>query len=107
MLALILHLVAMPMPMGSRLRWLMLAGMIMRPRGDFVADQFGRNLFALGDKAHFFGNDAFARKVHLRHVAVAVGAGLLRFALFNPLIPKRHKAPSMPDTARRRNTRRR
>src|ERR1700738_3348372 len=32
MLALILHFVAMPMPMGSRLRWFTLAGIIRRPR---------------------------------------------------------------------------
>ena len=32
MLALILHVKLVPMIIGSRLRWLMLAGMIARPR---------------------------------------------------------------------------
>src|SRR6202012_3548773 len=40
--------------------------------GDFAADEFWPEFFALGDVLHFFGDDAFAGEMHLRHVAVAV-----------------------------------
>src|SRR5664279_1394475 len=42
----------------------------------FVADEFGRNFFALGHEDHLFGEQALARKVHLRHVGVAAARGL-------------------------------
>ena len=54
------------------------------PGGDFVADQLGRKLLALGDEEHLFGDQALARKVHLRHVAVA-GARRLFAPLRDPL----------------------
>src|SRR3984957_11594341 len=47
--------------------------------GDFAADDLGIEFFALGDVLHFLGDDAFTGEVHLRHVAVAVGAGLSGF----------------------------
>ena len=40
--------------------------------GNFVAHQFGRELFLVGDEGHFFGDDALARVVHLREVAAFV-----------------------------------
>ena len=52
--------------------------------GNFVADELGRNLFALGDEDHLFGEQALARKVHLRHVGVAAARGLFA-ALGDPL----------------------
>ena len=52
--------------------------------GHFVADELGRNLLALGDEDHLFGEQAFARKVHLRHVGVASARGLFA-ALGDPL----------------------
>ena len=58
--------------------------------GDLAADEFWLELFALGDVLHFFSDDAFAGKVHLRHVAVAVGAGLSGFALFDPGVSHCH-----------------
>ena len=39
---------------------------------DFIAHQFGRDLFAVGDVAHLFGDDALAGVVHLRKIAVFV-----------------------------------
>src|SRR5690348_4638479 len=44
------------------------------PARNFVADQFGRKFFALGDVLHFLGDDAEARVMHLRYVSVAVHA---------------------------------
>src|ERR1700680_950340 len=38
----------------------------------FVAHKLGRQLLAVGDVAHFFGDHAVARIVHLRKVAVRV-----------------------------------
>ena len=51
---------------------------------DFVADQLGRDLFAVGDVLHFLGDDALAGVVHLREVAVFVLA-VFGFALGEPL----------------------
>ncbi len=51
---------------------------------NFVADQLGRDLLALGDEEHLFGEQALAGKVHLRHVAVAGASGLFT-APGNPL----------------------
>ena len=53
------------------------------PDGNLVADQFGRHPLALGDEEHLFGEQAFAGKMHLRHVGVA-GAGGLFAALGDP-----------------------
>ena len=58
--------------------------------GDFAADDFGIEFFALGDVLHFFGDDALAGEMHLRHVAVAVGAGLGGFARFDPGVSHCH-----------------
>ena len=52
--------------------------------GDLVADQLGRDLLALGDEEHLFGEQALARKVHLRHVGVAGARGFFA-ALRDPL----------------------
>ena len=38
--------------------------------GDFVAHQFGRELFFVGDERHLFRDHALARVVHLREIAV-------------------------------------
>src|SRR5580704_1852364 len=40
--------------------------------GHFVAHEFGRDLFTMSHVAHLFRDDAPARIVHLREVAVAV-----------------------------------
>ena len=40
--------------------------------GDFVADEFRRQLFLVGDEAHLFGDDALAGVVHLGEVAGGV-----------------------------------
>ena len=66
MFALILHLEATPMPIGSRFVWLMLAGMIMRPRATSARTSSGARLLALGDVLHLLGDDALAGVVHLR-----------------------------------------
>ena len=60
---------------------------------DLATDEFGFELFALGDKQHFFGDEAEFRQVHLRHVAIAVGRRLSRFPLFNRRIAQRHEVP--------------
>ena len=72
MLALILQSEATPIAIGSSSGWLMFAGMIMRPRGHFVANELGRDLLFVRDERHFFGDHALAREVHLREVAVGV-----------------------------------
>ena len=51
--------------------------------GDFVADQFGRNLLAIGHVEHLFGDQAFAGEMHLRHVGIA-GAGCLFLTTDDP-----------------------
>ena len=38
--------------------------------GDFVADEFGRQLFFVGDEAHLFRDHALARVVHLEKLPV-------------------------------------
>ena len=38
----------------------------------FAADQFGFQLFALGNELHFFGDCVLPRQMHLRNVSVAV-----------------------------------
>src|SRR5271170_502395 len=65
----------------------------------FVAHQFRRKFFALGDVLHLFGHDAQARVVHLREISHA--AIHRRGALFDPCIPHRHKTPvnTNPETA--------
>ena len=40
--------------------------------GDFVADQLGREVLAVGDVVHLLGDDALAGVVHLGEVAVGV-----------------------------------
>jgi hypothetical protein len=49
----------------------MLAGNNHASAGNFVAHQFGRQLFLVGDERHFFGDDALAGVVHLRKLPVA------------------------------------
>ena len=41
--------------------------------GDFVAHQFGRELFAVRDVAHFLGDQALTGIMHLGKIAVSVG----------------------------------
>src|SRR5882762_8978263 len=67
---------------------------------NFTAHKFGFDFFALGDEEHFFGKDAFAGQVHLRHVANAVGGGF-RFPLFDPSVTQCHRAPSLRSQAGR------
>ncbi len=43
--------------------------------GDFVADEFGRDVFAAGDVLHFTGDDAAAGVVHLRADCVVFAFG--------------------------------
>ena len=40
--------------------------------GDFVAHQFGRELFVVRDVAHFLGDQALTGIVHLGKIAVSV-----------------------------------
>src|ERR1700679_1841917 len=42
------------------------------PAGDFVADKFRRELFFVGDGAHFFGDHAVSGVMHLRKVSGGV-----------------------------------
>ena len=69
MLALILQLEATPMHIGSsRLpRCTVLAGMTIRPRADFGADQFRIEVFAAGHDLHFGGDGPRAGGLKLRH----------------------------------------
>ena len=70
--ALILHLDATPMHIGSRFAWLMLAGMIIRPRATSARTSSRRQFLAPGDILHLFGDDALARVVHLRPNRIAL-----------------------------------
>ena len=54
---------------------------------DFIAHQFGRDLLAVSDVLHLFGDHALARVMHLRKVAVFV-LGVLGLALRQPLCPR-------------------
>ena len=71
MLALILHIEATPMHIGSRLVWWMLAGMIIRPRATSSRTSLGRQALALGDVLHLLGDPALPGVVHLRPDVVA------------------------------------
>ena len=69
MLALILHALATPMAIGSRL-----LGQVDRVGGDdhpaaghLVADQLDGEVLARGDKAHLVGDDALAGGFELGH----------------------------------------
>ena len=48
------------------------------PARYFVAHQFRRDLFAMRNVAHFFGDHTLTRVVHLREIAVGVGASCAR-----------------------------
>ena len=69
MLALILHLEATPMAIGSRrlVEVDRVGGDDHAAAGDLVADQLGVEVLALGDEAHLVGDDALAGGFHLRH----------------------------------------
>src|SRR5579863_1450607 len=56
--------------------------------GDFVANEFGRELLAPGDVVHFLGDDALPRKMHLRKIAHATIQG--GRTLFDPAISESH-----------------
>ena len=58
---------------------------------DFAAHKLRRQLLALGDVLHLFGDDALARKMHLRKIPYS--AVHRRRSLLNPRIPHSHKAP--------------
>ena len=60
------------------------------PNGNFVANEFGRDLLAFGDEKHFLGEQAFAREMHLRHVGVTGTRGLFA-TLRDPLGPRLHQ----------------
>ncbi len=53
--------------------------------GDFVADELGGQLLALGDEHHLFGDQSLAGKVHLREIVVT-GLRGFRPAAGNPLL---------------------
>jgi hypothetical protein len=73
-LALTLHLDAMPIAIGSRLGWLMLAGMIIRPRATSSRiSATGR--FSVGHIVHLLRHDALTGVVHLRHIALSASLG--------------------------------
>src|SRR5689334_795825 len=46
------------------------------PASDFIADELSRRLLLEGDELHLFGDYAFAREMHLRHIAVAGARGV-------------------------------
>ena len=72
MLALILQRDATPIAHRLEFRMIDIGGDDHATAGDFVTDQFGRELFALGDVHHLFRDFAGPREVHLREVAVAI-----------------------------------
>ena len=78
--------------------------------GDFVANKFGREFFALRNIHHFLGDCALTREMHLREIfcARAVARNLRASvhrcpALFNPRITHCHwNLPFAPGSASRR-----
>ncbi len=64
------------------------------PGSDLVTEELGSKLLALGDKDHLFGEQAFARKVHLGHVAVAGPSGFFA-TLRNPFRARLGHAPAV------------
>ena len=60
---------------------------------NFAAHELGRNFFALGNVLHLFGDDALARKVHLREISWA--AVHRRRTLLDPRISDSHSTPVM------------
>ena len=72
MLALILHLAAMPMPIGSsRFCKMHLVGRNHHsPARHFAANQLRRELLALGDEFHFRRDLSFASRFQLGHGAL-------------------------------------
>ena len=74
MLALILHLEATPMHIGSSELMVDVGGNDHPSARDFGADQFGGQVLALGDVLHLVGDDALARIVHLRPDRIILGA---------------------------------
>ena len=73
-LALILHSDSTPMHIGSRLVWLILAGMIMRPRATSARIGLGVQALAARHVFHLFGDPPLAGIMHLCADLVA-GAG--------------------------------
>ena len=71
MLAFTLHLEAMPIAIGSRLGWLMLAGMIMRPRATSSITSDSGRFSRLATIGHLLGDHTLAGVMHLRNVGVA------------------------------------
>ena len=69
MLALIFTRKLRPMIIGSSSGWLMLAGMIARPRATSSRTNSGATLLADRDELHLLGDHALPRVVHLRDVA--------------------------------------
>ena len=57
---------------GFELRMVDVGGDDHASAGDFVAHQFGRQPFFVGDVGHFFGDAALAGVVHLREIAGGV-----------------------------------
>ena len=62
--------------------------------GDFAADQLRVNFLPPCYKPNLFGDNAATRPMHLGHITITVGRRLITLALFDPLIPERHKSPS-------------
>jgi len=63
----------------------------VRPLRDFAAHQFRRKVFAFSNVLYLFGDDAFARKLHLREISsAAIHRGC---TLFNPSIPRKPRDP--------------
>ncbi len=74
MLALILHSEATPIAIGSSSGMVDVGGNNHAAAGDFVAHQFGRELFVVRDEGHFLGDYALTGIVHLGEIAVRVVA---------------------------------
>ena len=69
MLALILHETGHADRHGLELGMVDVGGDDHASAGNFVAHELGRELFFVGDVAHFFSDYALARVVHLRKIA--------------------------------------
>ena len=96
MFALILHLDAMPIHIGSSEWWLMFAGMIMPPARYFVSDQCGRQVLAPCDVLHLASDLALAGVMNLGANRIVLALGQPLGTVHVPIIgPHRPGAPSV------------
>ena len=77
----------------------MFAGIIIRPTAISSRIKLRRQLLRLRHVRHLFGDQPFARKVHLAHVPVAGARGLF-LPLHDPVRPRRRHLVSIAVRAR-------